>query len=443
MTSLRTRLLSAASVVLAVFVLLSGAALEEAFRSSAEEVQQDKLQGLVYALLGAAESGESEQLAIPEGSIPDPRLSRPESGLEALILDARGKVIWQSPNLAGPLPPLRAPEVGATLFSERPDSFVLCYGVRWAADVGSAPKPRRYTVAVIEDKSAYTAQLNTFRRTLWIGLGGAAVTLLVLQFAVLRWGLEPLARLAAELRRVEGGEQAQIESQYPDELNPLTAGLNAMILAERNQQSRYRNALDDLAHSLKTPLAVLQGLAEDHRATPELGDRLHDSVSQIRRLADHQLRKAATAGRRSFSEPVQVRPLAEKIGGALAKVYADKHIVFEYEIVPMMRARVDEGDFYELLGNLMDNAGKWCKNKIRVTARLRNRLLQVQVDDDGPGFPAEAANLLERGARADTKTPGQGIGLGAVAELVRVYEGSIQLGRSELGGARVEVQLSI
>ena len=447
MRSLRARLLLAATLVLVVFMLLSGAALEQAFRSSAQQVQRDKMQALVYALLGAADAGDNDVLTIPANALPDPRLGRVQSGLAALIFDAKGKVIWRSSNFEGPVPDLQAPEVGGTQFAEFDDQFALSYGVRWAADSSShqtsSSKPRRYTVAVLEDKTPYRTQLGVFRRTLWIGLGFAAGALLLLQLLVLRWGLAPLRRLTKELRRVESGEQTQIESAYPDELMPLASGLNTMIQGERNQQSRYRNALDDLAHSLKTPLAVLRGLTEDKTADAALRERLRDPVGRIQEISDHQLRKAATAGRRAFSEPVRLRPLVEKIAGALTKVYADKQPEFTFDIDERLRARADEGDLYELLGNLMDNAGKWCRRRIRVSARYVERKLQLCVEDDGPGFPANAESLLQRGTRADSHTPGQGIGLGAVAEMVRAYDGSIALGRSELGGGRVDAALSV
>jgi two-component system sensor histidine kinase PhoQ len=445
MKSLRARLLLAATLVLLVFMLLAGAALEQAFRSSAQQVQQDKMQALIYAMLAAADAGDNDVLSISANDLPDPRLGRVQSGLSALIFDAKGNVIWRSSNFEGPVPQLPAPEVGGSKFIEYDDQFALSYGVRWAVDSGPHPlaKPRRYTMAVIEDKTPYRTQLGVFRRTLWIGLGVAAAALLLLQLLVLRWGLAPLQRLATELRRVESGEQASIQSTYPDELMPLAAGLNTMIQSERSQQSRYRNALDDLAHSLKTPLAVLRGVVDDKSFDAALRERVRDPAGRIQEIADHQLRKAATAGRRSFSEPVRLRPLAEKIAGALSKVYADKQPEFSFVIGATLRARADEGDLYEMLGNLMDNAGKWCRKHIRIKAHYAERKLQICVEDDGPGFPDDADKLLQRGMRADSLTPGQGIGLGAVAEMVRAYDGSIALGRSELGGGKVEVALSV
>jgi len=449
MKSLRTRLLLAATCVLMVFMLLCGAGLDQAFRGSAQQAQREKAQGLVYALLGAAESSEKSGLTISAGALPDPRLGRVQSGLEALIFNERGKVIWRSPSFNGAVPPLQAPEVGASLFTELEDRFALTFGLRWAADSGGLrlfspkPKPVRYTIAILEDKTGYRDQLATFRRVLWAWLGGAAAGLIVVQFIVLGWGLAPLRKLVRELRGVESGEQSKINSGYPAELTPLAEGLNTMITAERNQQTRYRNALDDLAHSLKTPLAVLRGLTDDDSLTADARERMREPVDRMQEITNHQLRKAAAAGRRTLAEPVRLKPPVEKIIRALGKVYAAKRIAFSIEIPDGLRIRADEGDLYELLGNLLDNASKWCDSRVQVFASLANRTLSIRIDDDGPGFPEHAEKLLTRGVRADSVTPGQGIGLGAAAELVRVYDGAIELGRSGLGGARVDVRLAV
>lgn len=449
MKSLRTRLLLVATCVLMVFMLLCGTGLDQAFRGSALQAQRDKQQGLVFALLGAADADDRNELSINAGALPEPRLARVQSGLEALIFNDRGKVVWRSPSFAGKVPELLAPDVGSSFFVVLDDRFALTYGLRWVGDnggvhlFGGKPKPQRYTVAVLEDQSAYQAQLVAFRRVLWTWLGGAAAALIVVQFLVLGWGLAPLRKLVRELRGVESGTQSRIESGYPTELTPLADGLNTMIAAERSQQTRYRNALDDLAHSLKTPLAVMRGLVDDRTLDDAARERLREPVDRMQEITNHQLRKAAAAGRHTLAEPVQLRGIVDKIAGALSKVYAAKNITFEIDAADSLRVRADEGDLYELLGNLLDNAGKWCKRRVRLEATLANRSLFIRIDDDGPGFPSESAGLLERGARADSVTPGQGIGLGAAAEMVKVYDGTIELGRADLGGGRVEVRLSV
>jgi two-component system sensor histidine kinase PhoQ len=437
MTSLRARQLFAASLVLAAFIALCGAGLEQAFHSSALDAEEDKLQGLAYALLGAAEANSNGDLAVPETRLPDPRLANPQSGLQAAIVDERGGLIWGSPSLADESPLPMAQEVGTWQFQEKDEWFSLKFGLRW---LDRADAPRRYTLLILENDTSFQSQLRTYRRTLWGWLGGAALTLLAAQLLVLRWSLMPLRKLANELHGIETGQQGRIESVYPSELTSLTGALNSMIQAERNQQSRYRNALGDLAHSLKTPLAVLHGVTDEDVRDSAVRDKLREPLSRIQQITDYQLRKAATAGRRTLSGPVALRPLAEKIASALHKVYADKGMHFIIDIAPGLRLRADEGDLYELIGNLLDNAAKWCKRQVRLGANLAGRDLELIVDDDGPGFPDNTGNLLERGVRADSQVPGQGIGLAAVNDLVGVYDGKIELQRGPLGGGRVLIR---
>lgn len=433
MLSLRTRLILAASLVLTAFVALCGLSLEKAWRESALQSQKEKMEGLVYGILGAAEPEVDGLLTIDPDKVPDPRLAQPQSGLDAAVLDEVGAPVWESVDFPKQRLNVETPAVGQWHFQqiEQPASFALSFGLRWVDP--DAPE-RLYTIVVLQDTRAYEAESATFRHTLWLWLIGSAVLLMLILLAVQAWGLKPLRGLEEELLRIEADRQNRIESEYPKELAPLTGALNAMLTAERNQQTRYRNALGDLAHSLKTPLAVLRGGSQE--------PQLQEQVSRIQHIVDYQLRRAAAAGSRTLSEPVALKPLAEKICGALAKVYADKSPQFDIQLTAGTRLRADQGDLYELLGNLLDNAVKYGGGRVRISAESGRQRLTMVIEDNGPGFPQNATELLERGVRADTKTQGQGIGLSAVNELVKAYEGVIELGRSpELGGGRVAVTL--
>lgn len=438
-SSLRSRLLVAASLVLLAFFLVTGLALDRVFRDTALRTQQDKLEGLVYALLAAARPTEIGDLTIATAEVPDPRLKQPASGLQALLYDEAGTVIWSS-TVFMDMPAPAPVGVGEWRFEQlrQPAAFSLAFGLRW---IDLADDPQRYTVVVLEDAAAYQGQLGAYRRALWGWLGGAALGLMAVQLMVLHWGLSPLRRLTRELRAVEAGGQPEIGGQYPEELVPLTEGLNAMIRNERTQQTRYRHALGDLAHSLKTPLAVIQGLTEERSLAASLQQTLREQVGLMQQITGYQLRKAATAGRRVLSEPVAPRPILDKLVAALSKVYAPQPPRFELEVPATLRVRADAGDLYELFGNLLENAAKYGGGRIRLSLVREGRWVQLSVEDDGPGFPEQPEELLERGVRADTQKPGQGIGLSAVNELVKAYEGRIELGRSGLGGARVSVAL--
>jgi len=445
MGSLRARLLVVASCVLLVFMVLCGVGLETAVRNAAMQVQRDRMRQMNLALMGAAEPSANNLLTISVTSLPDVRLRIPDSGLVALIFNDRGSVIYRSPSFDGAVPAIQLPDVGVWNFQTIDSDFILSYTARWPDDNSKGKRPegsasrRRFTVTVIEDSGPYWREVHTFRRTLWLGLGGSATALLIVQLLVLRWGLSPMRRLAGELREIESGEKARIDSKYPAELTPLAEGLNAMIQSERSQQTRYRNALGDLAHSLKTPLAVLRGTIESQAVSPQLREQLEDPLRRFQDITDYQLKRASAAGRRTLSEPIIPREIVDKTITALIKVYSGKLIHFVNDVPPKLRMRADIGDLYEVFGNLLDNACKWCTGVVRIRILIENRQVKIEVDDDGPGFPKNAEKLLQRGVRADSLTPGQGIGLATVADVVALNDGTIQLSQSDLGGGRVQV----
>lgn len=440
MTSLRTRLLVAASLVLTGFVILAGFVLERAFTTSLLQAEQDKLEGLVYGLLGAATPSFEGELMITPDAIPDPRLRQPLSGLEAALLDERGALVWRSAAFFV-LPELPPPDVGDWRFERLavPNAFALAFGLRW---IDVADDARRYTVVVLEDAAAFDAQLALFRRTLWGWLGGTSLALTAALLLVLRWGLKPLNRLGAQLHRVENGDQQQLEGRFPAELEPLAEAINALIRTGFAQLERQRNALGDLAHSLKTPLAVLRGMTEQSEMDAEPRGLLREQVKRMHHIVDHQLQRAATAGARTLAKPMPVRPLVEKITSALGKVYNAKQLAFDNQVPAALRARVEQNDLYEMLGNLLDNASKYGRRTVRISGVASGLQCVIAVEDDGEGFPENPEKLLERGVRADSQTLGQGIGLSLVKEMVDAYDGKLQLERSALlGGARVVATL--
>ncbi len=433
---MRARMLLSAALVLTAFGTLSGLALERAFQSGLQQAQQDKMQTLIYSLLGAASPGTDGELLISIDAVPDPRLRQPLSGLEAALFNEDGVIVWSSTDFLSLTQP-SSPAVGDWQFERlnEPNAFSLAFGMRW---IDASDDPRRYTVVVLEDAVAYDRQVGVFRRKLWGWLGTLLVGLTAILLLLTGWGLAPLRRLGRELQAVESGRQQQIAGRYPDELQPLARDLNTMIVSERNQLTRYRNALGDLAHSLKTPLAVLRGI----ETQSEQNRQIQEQVDRMRHIVDHQLRRAAAAGRRSLTEPVPVRPLAEKLTAALTKVYAGKAVVFDNLVGNAVRIRADQADLYELLGNLLDNAAKYGRHRVRVDVAEDASHCAIVVEDDGDGFPENAESLLQRGARADTRQPGQGLGLASVVEVVQAYGGRLLLERSALlGGARVIVTL--
>jgi two-component system sensor histidine kinase PhoQ len=443
MHSLNVRVAFSAGLVLAVFVALSAFALERAFRDSARSARQDRLLAQVYLVMAASEVDAQGRLTLSNGP-PEPRLDLPGSGLYATISDSSGSVLWRSRSaVAIELPPVQPLAPGRRRFEQLAAAdgqrlFAQHFGVSWTTNGGSYP----FTFSVMEDIGPFEQQLRVYRQSLWAWLGAMALLLLAVLWLTLRWGLSPLRRVANELGDLEEGRQQQLTGDYPSELRGLTDNLNALLLRERAQRQRYRDALADLAHSLKTPLALMRGSLRSASAAG--AERmLEEQIERMDRIVGYHLQRASTSGRRALAVPQPLRPVVERLGSALAKVHAEKPVELQVEVDAGLRARVDEGDLTELLGNLLDNAFKWCVRQVRVRAALRDDALTIHVEDDGPGVEqSRAQEVLQRGGRADESVPGHGIGLAVVRDIVAAYDGRIDIARSDLGGARVAVTLT-
>lgn len=441
MRSLNARITLGAALVLAVFLVLSAVALERAFRDSARSARQERLLAQIYLLMAATEVGEQGQVALSNGPS-EPRLDLPGSGLYATITDGEGKAVWRSRSTLSVEAPYTAALAAGNQRFEEVDTgggfFVESFGVHWATSKGSYP----LTFSVTEDLKPYREQLALYRRSLWTGLGAMALLLLLTQWLLLRWGLSPLRRVANELTRLEHGEQQGIAGNYPTEVQRLTDNLNTLLAHERAQQKRYRDALADLAHSLKTPLALVRAALRQAQPQEPLARTLDEQVQRMDRIVAYQLQRAATSGRSGLAAPQPLRPAVERVVAALAKVYADKAIAAHTSVDPQLRFRGDEGDLTELLGNVLDNAFKWAKGRVSVGAALASGKLAVTVEDDGPGIADhELERVLQRGVRADQTVPGQGIGLAVVRDIIEAYGGEIRIARSALGGAAVTLVL--
>ena len=443
MRSLNARVTLGAGLVLVVFIALSALALERAFRDSARSAMQERLLAQVYLLMSAAEVDAQGHLTM--GNSPsEPKLELPGSGLYAAVTDGQGHVVWRSRSAVSVDAPVASGlPAGTQRFEEATDQkgrefFLQSYGVSWSTAGGSYP----FTFSVAEVLEPYREQLSIYRRSLWSWLGAMAMLLLAAQWAILRWGLRPLREVADELTRLEMGEQQQIAGKYPTEVRRLTENLNTLLTHERAQQKRYRDALADLAHSLKTPLAVVRAALSETKTETELARNLDEQVERMDRIVGYHLQRAASSGRSGMVVAQPVLPAVERMLMAIGKVYADKRVETELRIGPSIRFRGDEGDLMELLGNVLDNAFKWAKGRIRVTAALRDGRLDLTVEDDGPGIPeTDAQRVLQRGARADESVPGHGIGLAVTRDIVEAYGGHTVIARSDLGGAAVTLQL--
>jgi two-component system sensor histidine kinase PhoQ len=448
MQSLHGRLLVAATLVLAGFLGATGVALYQAFHDSAEQGLRERLQAHVYALLAGASEDADGRMLLPEAPS-DPRFSNALSGLYALVRDDAGDFTWRSPSLTGQeWEFLQRQNAGERAFDRLSlggrELYVINFGIAWEDYLG---QERRYTFAVATDSEPLLTEIKGFRNTLGSWLGALALMLLAAQGLILRWGLRPLRQAAEDLRLIEAGESDRLNGPYPLELRGLTSNLNTLIASAQANQQRYRNSLGDLAHSMKTPLAILRNAADEVAADEAFNITVREQVERMDDIVQHQLRRAAAAGRSTLGRAVPAPALIERLSRSLQKVYRDKAISMEMDLAPDSRFFGDEADLMEVLGNLMENAFKYGKKQVRVScmplsleAATRPGLC-VSIEDDGCGIAADqVASVMQRGRRMDQSQPGQGIGLSVAAEILAVYDGRIDVASSVLGGAHIRVE---
>lgn len=259
-------------------------------------------------------------------------------------------------------------------------------------------------------------------------------------------GLAPLRALRAALIEVHHGRRTTVEGRFPDEVRPLVDDLNALLQARNADLVTARARAGDLAHGLKTPLAVLSSTARHLRETGQ-AEAAAEIDGEIQRMSRHVTRELvrARAGVRAFrrTHPTPVEPMAKTLTKALGALPSAQPITFEIAIPMSATAPMDETDLTEVLGNIIDNARKWSRGHVRISAEeVSGGGIRISVEDDGPGLPADDHGFeIERGRRLDEQVEGSGFGLAIVKDLVEAYGGDLTLGRSALGGLKVDITL--
>lgn len=449
MRSLSARLLVSVSLLLIVFFGATIAVLDYAFRSAGEEAQENILDGHLMQLLAAAEPDAGGGLTMPPG-LPEARFDTIGSGLYAELRDDKGNRVWQSRSALGLTLPLHpAPEPGIPVFDreELDDGtplLTLRLAVQWEFPDGEL---RPYVFEVLESLDSFNAQVAEYRRQLFTWFAALATVLLITIAILLRRMMRPLRQIETEIGEVEHGDRTALSTEFPTELTGVARNMNLLIESERARSDRYRKTLDNLAHSLKTPLAAIRALFGDVPIDPSQRARLDEQVDRMDEIVRYQLRKPSTSASENLVlKSVDVHAEVDKLVEGLSKVYRDKSPSIGVTIDDALSFRGDSGDFLELAGNLVDNACKWCTSQVRI--RLMPYVpgerggMRLVVEDDGPGVPEEAsAALMQRGTRLDESTPGHGIGLSIVKDIAESYGGELDVGRSELGGARFELKI--
>ncbi|MBS7846122.1 sensor histidine kinase [Pseudomonas fluorescens] len=299
------------------------------------------------------------------------------------------------------------------------------------------------SISVAQD---YTPVRESFRLMRQIGLvlGLAALLLvLILQRVTVRRALRPLETARNQIAQLQQGQRSQLDTQVPLELEPLVAQINHLLAHTEDSLKRSRNALGNLGHALKTPLAVLLSAAssealKDH---PELGKLLRDQLEQVQQRLNRELNRARLAGE---TLPGALFDCEKELPGLLAtlNMIHGEHLDLSYRVAPGLHLPWDREDLLELLGNLLDNACKWADAEVRLSISETPQGYLLAVEDDGPGIPeTQRDQVFSRGARLDEQIDGHGLGLGIVRDIVEVWGGVLQLQESELGGLKALIEL--
>lgn len=441
-SSLRMRLMLGAAVTVSLFMLALFPALQQVFTAALQESIEQRLAADASALISAARIYNGE-LRMPE-KLPDEEFDILPARQLGVIYDSNGTLLWNSRSLNNveidykPKYDGRSHEFLRATDTEGREFFVYDVEVNLLRGQNAA-----FSIVTMQPVSDYQGMYDNLRRQLYIWLGLALLLLLGFLWLGLGWGIRSLRSLSAELDDVETGKRAGLSDEHPRELLRLTRSLNRLLESERQQSERYRHLLDDLAHSLKTPLAVLQGVAEVISAQPGNTEQARTLQGQVKRMSQqisYQLQRASLRKSGLLRYQVKLKPLLNSLLEALDKVHRDKQVTVTRNFSAELRVPVEQGALLELLGNILENAYRLCVKDIRISAKLSELGCELIIEDDGPGVPKhQRERIVQRGERLDTQYPGQGIGIAVVKDIIDSYSGQLFVEDSDLGGAQFRI----
>lgn len=425
-------------------MVITAYTLNKAFYNSAFTALEERLTAQVYLLMADRELNPSGLESAPyELSVN--LLHNTYSNLSGFVTQADGTVLWKSTGSDTRLiPPTKTITHGKKLFQEftvdKKTYIGLSIAIFWDLDKQQFPLVYHIT----DDLTELHLRLSSYQHNLFSNLLLMSIILLTTVIILLRWGLKPLREVENEIKAIEQGKKERLDNNYPDELTPLTQNINQLIQFERQQQQRYRHALDDLAHSLKTPLAIIKGQSFNSKSAETYIHSINDAAQRMNNIIEYQLQRATTSTAAPHIQLLKLTPIIHSILDSMKKIYRDKPIKFNTHLSPNLEFKIDEGDFMEILGNLLDNACKWCQNEITLNVSSQNNKLNIMVTDNGPGIAEDKINeITARGFRADQLTPGHGVGLAIVQDIVNAYNGTITFKCKKSGGLEVSIHFQL
>ncbi|WP_105167994.1 ATP-binding protein [Pseudoalteromonas sp. T1lg23B] len=408
-----------------------------AYHASLVDATEKTLEAHLYSLISEVEFLE-DGIEMPR-TILAPELNRINSDTFALIYQGQS-LVWYSESAVNLSisPIFDDSEAGAAEFKLVEYGEQKYWQLSLTVILGNADYSQHARFILLKDNKALLELMSGFRTTLinWMLVMGVIIAALMAVGFI--WNARPLQRLDKEIKAIEAGQIEKITGIYPKELLIIKSDLNLLLDSQRRQKERYRASLSDLAHALKTPLAVLKSskLADDEDAQEQL--------DRINAMIEHQLKRAATGASDTWKKQTLIKPVLDSILNAMKKVYHDKDITFNSQCGEKIAFLGDKTDLMEILGNIIDNACKACKTRVEICVRFdKNQTLALEIEDDGPGIPEhQRSELLKRGSRLDTYEAGHGVGMAIVSDLVNSYHGTMEIGSSKFSGARFLIEFN-
>ena len=451
--SLRWRLLAATVVVLLLALLPAGMLIGALFREHVTVQFREGLQVHLDQLAAATQFGPDGTPQVESTRLSDPRWQRPFSGLYWQVDGPgnpgvqRSRSLWDSMLPGSPAVPADGRVHARDAVGPQGQPLLLLVrSIHDAARPGAS-----WNLMVAAGTAGLEAAVARFRTQLGLSLLVLFTLLALASWVEVAVGLAPLRRLAAALEALRAGRSTRLDGRFPREVQPLVDDFNAVLAHDAEMVERARKHAGNLAHALKTPLTVLQQAA-DQLATGKVqaaaaAQVMTQQLATARRQVDWHLARARTAAQlRIGAQATELVPVLQGLVRVLERVHAARRVHIDVQVPPGLRFAGEEQDLHEMLGNLLDNACKWARSRVVVSAgpaaHAGRSFLLVSVEDDGAGIEQAAlAQLPSRGRRLDETRPGAGLGLAIVQDLADAYGGRLELGPSQRGGLAARVLL--
>jgi len=439
MHSLQLRLALALCASLAGLIIIQWWIVSKAATVISEDYIASRLEDDTESLLNVLGFDEKGLPFVDPAQV-GPFFGRPYSGHYFRIIHGgdslRSRSLWDHD-----LPDIQPPQLGSAKrqVADGP------HGQKLLVMIGTYKKRGDlFTIEVGEDLTPIVNAIEHFETKFTMAAIVLLVILILIQVTIVRLSLKPLQRVRRDISKLERGEVAKLHESVPAELFPLVREVNDLLHIMSLRLVRSRNSLANLAHALKTPLAVLTQLADDEQLlrNPDLRQNLLEQTESMRGFMDRELKRARLSGAAAPGEVFEPQREVEFLVKIMRQVYAERHLSIEYSVPDGLAYAGDREDMLELIGNLLDNACKWAKKHL-VIVFSAGAGLDFYIEDDGPGCSQnELEKLAQRGVRLDEQTPGHGLGLAIVKDIVELYQGTLDFTLSQkYGGLRVAISL--